>query len=159
MKSTVATKCLGAFWLPLARLLLGMGAVVGLSSCNYLSCGEYYKFVNDKGDAAEVVAWADSQILGRNSATFKVTSGLLVGPGEKRVVGLQQPPGGLAGSEVRILHERQDGVSAIFVGRRTLKGLLVTRGVMPGALQGIPLSGASIYERGGRTAVMCFHQR
>ena len=159
MKSTVATKCFGAFRLPVARLLLGMGAVVGLSSCNYLSCGEYYKFVNDKGDAAEVVAWADSQILGRSSDGFKITGGLLVGPGEKRVVGLQQPPGGLAGSEVRILHERQDGVPAIFIGRRTLKGLLVTRGAMPGALQGIPLSGASIYERGGRTAVMCFQQR
>lgn len=159
MRSTVMIKRLRISRLPIARLLLAALVVAGFSSCNYISCGSYHTFVNDKDAAAEVLAWADSQILGHSPAAFKVTSGLLVGPGEKRVVGLKQPPAGLAGSEVRILQEREDGVSAIFIGRRSLKGLLITRDAIPGALQGIPLSGAPIYERGGRTAVMCYHQR
>ncbi|MCF7751938.1 hypothetical protein KQ945_14355 [Bacillus subtilis subsp. subtilis] len=143
----------------LVRIALCALMLVALSSCNYLRCGEYYTFVNNKEKAAEILAWADTQIIGHRSAPFKITGGLLVGPGQKRVAGLPQPPAGLAGSEVRILQEGDQGVSAIFLGRRTLKGLLITRDAMPGALQGIHLSGASIYERGGRTAVMCFHQR
>lgn len=143
----------------IARVALCAVMLVGLSSCNYIDCGQYYSFVNNKQKAAEILAWADTQIIGHSAATFKTTGGLLAGPGEKRVVGLPQPPAGLAGSEVRILQERDDGVSAIFLGRRTLKGLLITRDPMPGALQGIPLAGASIYERGGRTAVLCFRMR
>ncbi|MNC30068.1 hypothetical protein D3C75_783410 [compost metagenome] len=129
------------------------------AGCNYISCGSYYTYVNDEDDARAIVAWADAHVLGRSSATFRVNGGLLVGPGDTRIRGHAPLPPDLAGSEIRVVQEDANGISAIFIGRRSLKGLMVTRNTMPGALTGIRYPGASYLERGGRTAVMCYHQR
>lgn len=143
--------------------LLGTACLLVLAGCtaarNAIDCGHLYGYVQMPSRNAAIVQWADTHVLGRPLSAFEYNGGLLAGPGRWKLRHLQGLPDGLAGSEVRVLQEGADGrISAIFIGRRSLKGLWITRGRMPEALPDIP-NNAQIAMYRGRVALQCYQQR
>lgn len=146
------------------RISLVLAAALVLPGCvpilKFINCQHLYPYLRDGERQDEVLRWADRHVLGHPSSEFRRGIGTAVGPGRDTLRGLPPLPEDLQGNEVRLVAERPDGISIIFIGRRSYKGLWISRDPMPGAVESVPGLSEDFTQSqyAGRVAVQCYHQ-
>jgi hypothetical protein len=140
------------------RLLCVAALFAFLTGCESFECGRYRGFVENNEKYNELVEWADSKIFARAIVAEDVAHFGLVGPGRRRLQGRggrsYQPPS-LIDVEIRLIGEDPYNPNAIFLGRSSFKGLIVSRGEVDAV---IPLSSVQpdeVLSKNGRAALIC----
>lgn len=140
------------------RLILIISAAFFLTSCKQVECGKYYKYVDDMKSRQEILSWADSNIFSLHNPP-PLGSGRLVGPGRRAIKGLDAAPGDLAGDEVRLLGLDAHGISGVFIGRHSFRGILIAREENSQYLEAAGVDGSLLEKTSERVAVMCYQEK
>lgn len=132
-----------------------------LSSCKQVSCGRYYQFTDDQSSYDQIVEWADRNVFSRSFSVKELRAGSLVGPGRRALPrsihkGL---PIDLADFEVRIVDSDWENPDLIFVGKRRLQGILISRRKINVSLSSAGLPIELMEKTKGRVALMCYQER
>lgn len=146
------------------NVLLFVFSIFFLSSCKRIECGKYDRFISDGRDREKLLSWVDANIFDRTFRDDELRGGELIGPGRRfKSIFMERSnivvPGWLSGYEVRILGPDQYKPDAVFIGARSFKGLVVTRGELLSSLQGTDVKPEWLDRIEKRVATMCYIEK
>lgn len=150
----------------------GLALVLSASGCRQLECGQYEAFVDDTPQHRELLQWADATIFATPLAARDLVPSFLAGPGSYRIRSLaekplQLPPAlanfrhwlGGGPPEVQLMGEDKTLPAAIFIGKKSYRGVVVARADI-GAAVGADKPGGkeNIWKMRDRVAIICYRE-
>ena len=156
----------------IAKAIFIMATTLNMSACAHPECSQYYPFVEAGAARNSILNWADSEIFAKDLASAEVSGTVLLGPGRRRVRSV-------AGSILELPRQLEDGYFsklvpirepqvlalgedkahpvAIFIGRASYRGLVVSRKEMLGTLHELDMNiERNFLVISDRVAIMCY---
>lgn len=118
------------------------GACLVVSGCTHPECAQYSSFVDSIEARDELLTWADTEIFSKKLLEGDLSGSILLGPGKRKIKSvrgrtldlphsLYELPFSVALSgrspDVLILGEDVSNPVAIFIGRVSYRGLIISR--------------------------------
>lgn len=141
-----------------------------LSGCASVECDQYRHLLSDDSARKEVVGWANENFFENEILSSDIIPGGLVGPGKWRVrpdgrlSSLPKSLNSIIGSiadlplDVRLLGSDHLHPDAIFIGRKSFRGLLISKSGMQSTLKELEFSDRDIIASENRLAILCYQE-
>lgn len=156
------------FFLFFAAAFLGsfvffFSVLSGANMSNSPSCEELYSHMDDEEWVFKVTSWADRTIFHRRFLDEHYKVGSLSGPGLRTatldpVRASIDVPKWLSGYEIRVVGERDDPVTLIFIGVGRYRGVLVGSDSLGAYLNNKRIDLNKIKHK-GRVGVVCYKEK
>ena len=153
---------------------LSLLAAAGLffCGCTHPECAQYAPYVHSEESRDKLLTWVDKEIFSKSLLETDLSGSVLLGPGKNRIRSVQGEGLSLPGffselsfskvftgraPQVLLLGEDLSKPIAIFIGRVSYRGLIVSREEISPTLRQL-----SLYEKrdfssvGNRVAIMCY---
>lgn len=147
-------------------------ASLTISGCNHPECAQYSPFVSSDEIRDRLLNWVDSEIFSQTLLQSDLSGSVLLGPGKNRIQSIQgheldlprflyELPFSTAFSgrapQILLLGEDSSKPIAIFIGRVSFRGLIVSRDQISPTLQRLSLNQKRDFLAiGSRVAIMCY---
>lgn len=123
-------------------------------------CNAFRDYVDDSEKTREIVEWADQYIFSRTFSQSDITLGAAVGPGRLGALSLERTrialPDPLRGYEIRPLGNNLAQPAGVFIGPRSFRGLIVSRGPLTEMLSALKYTGEPKDEAMDRVIWTCY---
>ena len=143
-----------------------LGLSIGLMACSpgvtQPSCPALVRTLHDEHWRSDVVRWADQSVLGRTFSSSAFRAGRLAGPGLKTAT-LDPGRAGVAvpdmlkGYELRVMSDRTQPVTLLYLGMGRYRGVLVGASDLEAYAGNRDIDLGKI-KRVGRVGVVCYEE-
>lgn len=146
-------------------------SAIFLCGCAEAECNQYRSAIEDEKLRQDILEWADGAFFEIAIKPDEIVSGGLIGPGDWRVrsreILARLPVGISSGSwfsegralEVRLLGENPLSPHAVFLGRKSYKGLVISKGEIISTLKELEFRiDRDVQAPSGRLAILCYQE-